>query len=260
MSINNLNDKKFLIFTGIGDNHQGEFLSWASEESNLYDRAVNYYGDSESFFVQVKEMKTEYTFKGKGEIWVNFAKNYDLFRSYEYVLVVDSDLFLKKNDIEDTFLMAYNNKWTACQWSRHENSHGIFVPLYKQMPNSTTRMTNFIEMCFMMVSKDLLSLLVKKYNELNLEWGEGIDFILSNVALENKLLPFYIIDKYSFYNPHPFEKPNGREIDFGTNSITSSRLKQINEIMNSNRQYFRINRTVECDGIKLNRYNGCIKK
>lgn len=248
-----LNKKKFLIFTGAGDTHQGEFLSWCSAESALYDRAVNFYGDDETVYRNIKELNPEYLFKSKGDIWNNFVKQYSLFQLYSYVLIVDSDLYLNRGELEDTFLIATSNNWSACQWSRNPESFGLFVPLYKQSGDRLHRVTNFIEMCFMLIRIDLLDLFVKKYKGLDLEWADGIDLVLSNVALNNKLLPFYIIDKYSFYNPYPREKVNGRELDFETKSTFETRFEKLKKIMESDKKYFRINMIVECDGVKLSR-------
>ena len=58
----------------------------------------------------------------------------------------------------------------------------------------------------MIIRKDLLKLLVDKWFELELEYSTSIDIVLSNVAYNNDMLPFYIIDDYTIFNPHPTQK------------------------------------------------------
>lgn len=225
----------FLIFTGVG-NVSDDYLSWAKEPSNIYDRAINYYKENNN-----QNLTVEYTFKNKGMIWENFVKNYHMFKNYKYVLIVDSDIKLNPKQIEETFLMAESNNWPACQWSRDPKSFGYYVEKYKQNTNTEVRKTNFIEMNFMMIRKDVLEDLVLEWNTLNLKWSTGIDLILSNLALTKNYLPFYILDRYTFYNPWPNEKSKGREIDGVTETDTKNRLKPVLDIMNKNPQKYKIN-------------------
>jgi hypothetical protein len=44
--------------------------------------------------------------KSKGMIFTNFVQFYDLFKNYEYILIVDSDLDIRPDEIEKTFLNA----------------------------------------------------------------------------------------------------------------------------------------------------------
>ena len=231
--------KKFLIFTGMGD-YDHDLCSWLDYKSDVYDRAVFYYGSNNKIYDQILEKNTEYFFKRKGMIWENFAYHYRYFKDYDYVLVVDSDLKMNSKDLEDTFKIAESNNWPACQWSRDKNSYGNFVPLYIQHLDKKIRTTNFIEMLFMMIRKDLCKNLVKHWNELDLQYATGIDFLLSNVALWNKNLPFYIVDKYKFYNPHPKDKKNGREINSVTKTDGVIRMKKLASIMNDNPKKYKI--------------------
>lgn len=249
-------NKKFLIFTGVGD-FENQFKSWAENKSDYYDRALFYYGESSDRFDNLKSLNLEYILKNKGMIWENFVVYFELFEHYEYVLIVDSDLELNFKDVEETFLMAEKNNWTACQWSRDKNScGGTFSKLFFQEEGGGVRVTNYIEMLFMLLRKDVVKDLVEEWKSLNLKWSEGVCFILSNLALRKKYLPFFIIDKFKFYNPHPHDKNNRREIDAVTNTTTQERQRKLEEIFNSDKKKYRINFVLQCGGKKISRITG----
>ena len=64
--------------------------------------------------------------------------------------------------------------------------------------------------------------------------------MLSNVAYNNDMLPFYVIDDYTFYNPHPHEKVNSREIDSATKTTWYDRQQKLITHMVNNPDYWRI--------------------
>jgi hypothetical protein len=228
--------KEFLIFSGVGDN-ENQWQSWCNR-SNLYDSVVFYYGDDVKRFNEIKTINPS-CFKSKGMIWGNFAENYNKFKHYKYILIVDSDLDLSPLHLEDTFKRAKNNNWPACQWSRDKNSYGYFNKIYIQNKNILTSKTNFIEMLFMMINQELISELVEKWNQLELKYSTGIDFMLSNIALNSNKLPFYITHKYYFYNPSPSDKGR-REIDCVLNTTFEERTKKLFKIMDQDKGYWRI--------------------
>jgi hypothetical protein len=133
-------------------------------------------------------------------IFTNFVKFYKHFKDYKYVLIIDSDLELKPKEIEDAFLQAQKNQWSGCQFSRAEHSYGVFQPLY-QTRNQNIRETNFIEMLFMLLRKDILKELVYTFQQANLIYSSGVDLILMNIAYKKKYPPFIIFDNYTIYNP-----------------------------------------------------------
>ena len=245
--------KNFLVFSGVGDNGN-QYLSWAKNKSNIFDRCVFYYGENLEEYKKILEYNFEYIFMKKGMIWSNFADKYNSFdfQKYKYILIIDSDLEINQKDLEDTFELAQLNNWSACQWSRDEKSFGYYVNIYKQDKNKNFRKTNFIEMLFMMIRKDLVEDLVKEWFELKLDYATGIDLVLSNIALRTKKLPFYIVDKYKFYNPWPENKNNIREIDTITNSNTEIRLSKLHCIIKNDRKKYRIfNDNIQCENKQL---------
>ena len=243
--------KKYLIFSGVGDSSD-EFLSWCTHKSDIYDRAIFYYGDDKEKYNKLQDLDTEYIYKSKGMIWQNFAKKYNFFKDkdYDYVLLVDSDLDLNYKDLEDTFKIAHSNNWSMCQWSRDPAGYGFFNDLYSNNKGKYSK-TNYIENLFVLIRKDFLELSVKKWNELNLEWSTGADFIIANVGLNNKMLPYYILNDYTFYNPHPHDKKNGREIDVVTNTNYFQRTEKLRKIMSDDPKYYRINNVIQCDNKKI---------
>lgn len=247
-----MNKKKFLIFTGVGDN-ENQYQSWALNKSEVFDRAVFYYGENEERYKKILSHNTEFCFKKPGMIWSNFVHNYADFNDYDYVLVVDSDLYLNPNELEITFELAKKNNWSACQWSRDEKSYGWFINLFKQDKSKKYRKTNFIEMIFLMLRKDVCKDLVFEYQKLELIYSTGIDLLLSNIALEKNYFPFYIIDEYKFYNPHPNEKKNKREIDVITNTHGGTRMAKLRLHFSKDTSKYKITHAFhfECDNKKF---------
>tara|TARA_E500000178_G_C16977757_1_gene734226 strand:+ start:225 stop:1712 length:1488 start_codon:yes stop_codon:yes gene_type:complete len=235
--------KKYLIYSGAGD-HEEQWLSWAENESSVYDRAMNFYGDDEQVYEKIQSLNLTFTAKGKGTIFTNFANHYEHFKDYEYVLLVDSDLVVKPSEIEEAFERANRNQWSACTFSRDGNDYGFFAKFY-QTTGSGIRICNYFEMGFTIVRQDLLKLLIDKWFELELEYSDGIDLIMSNVAHNNNMLPFYVIDDYTFYNPHPTEKKNSREIDAVTQTTWYDRQKKLIEHMLQDPEYWRIGEYIQ---------------
>ena len=230
--------KKYLIYSGAGD-HESQWLSWAENESSVYDRAMNFYGDDEKVYEKIQSLNLTFTAKGKGTIFTNFANHYEHFKDYEYVLLVDSDLIVKPNEIEEAFERANTNQWSACTFSRDGNDYGFFAKFF-ETTGKGVRECNFFEMGFTIVRQDLLKLLIDKWFELELEYSDGVDLMLSNVAYNNDMLPFYVIDDYTFYNPHPHEKVNSREIDSATKTTWYDRQKKLITHMIDDPKYWRI--------------------
>jgi hypothetical protein len=247
-----MNKKDFLIFTGVGDN-EDHYQSWALNKSEVFDRALFYYGENEERYTKILSNNTEHCFKKPGMIWSNFVHNYINFSNYSYVLVVDSDLRLNPKDLELTFQLAKENNWTACQWSRDEKSFGLFVNLFKQDISKKYRKTNFIEMIFLMLRKDVCADLVLEYKKLELVYSTGVDLLLANLALEKNYLPFYVVDEYKFYNPHPREKINSREIDTVTKTHGGIRMKKLIDHFSKNQSKYKIRNAshFECDNKKF---------
>lgn len=248
-------NKKFLIFSGIGDN-ENQFMSWAGNKSDIYDRAFFYYGSNKLRKKELTSIKPEYFFELKGMIWENFCKLYkEFFSSYEYVLIVDSDLHVPQKDIENTFMFFDKKKYYAGTWSRCGEDFGKFVQFFsinkKYRPVSKS---NFIEMLFMIIKKELIELTIEKWSELNLKYSTGIDIVLSNVANNNGMLPFAVINFYEIYNPYPQEKPFGRELDrvFGKDDEYNNRIFTLNQTLEKD-EYFKLIYTFQIDDYKISR-------
>lgn len=234
-----MSNKKLLIFTGVGD-HEDHFLSWAKNQNFKFDRALNYYGTDETRLNQIQDYQPEFFYSNTGEIWTNFCRNFQDYDDYDYYLIVDSDLILDPSHLEETLSYVIDHGVNGSTWSRSKDSYGYFTPLFlPRQINSPIYFSNWIEMCFMLLTKDLVKKTMKKWGELDLQWCGGIDFVVSNIALENDMLPFVIFNNYLFRNVPPSEKANGREIDHATNSTVSERLFRVMDLI-ENDDFFRI--------------------
>lgn len=232
-------NKDLLIFTGVGDN-EDHFLSWAETVDNRFDRAVNYYGNNEQRLDLLRSKKFEFLYHSKGMIWENFYKNFHHFDGYNYYLIVDSDLFLDVSNIGKSLDYMKDNCTHGSSWSRTSDSYGYFTPLFlPRKIQEEVYYSNWIEMCFMLLSNELTTKTVNKWKELGLSWSTGIDFVVANVAAENNMLPFSNFNNFFFKNLHPCEKKNGREIDMVTDSNTEERLKDIFNLMKKDK-FFQI--------------------
>lgn len=220
-------NKDLLIFTGAGDN-EDHFLSWAETTDTRFDRAVNYYGTDEQRTDFLRSKQFEFFYHTKGMIWENFYKNFHQYDGYSYYLIVDSDLLLDVENIGKSLDYMRTNKIHGSAWSRTDDSYGYFTPLFlSRKISEDVYYSNWIEMCFMLLSNELTAKTVNKWRELELSWSTGIDFIVANTAAENTMLPFSIFNNCLFRNLHPCEKKNGREIDIITNSTVEDRLADI---------------------------------
>lgn len=241
-------NKKFLIFSGVGDN-ENHFFSWYENKSNIYDRAIFYYGDKKQRKEEVLKNDPEYFFELKGMIWSNFVKLYEKhFIDYEYVLIVDSDIVVPQKDIENTFFLFQKKQYYAGTWSRSGNDFGYFVPFFSMFKKTrAVSKSNFIEMLFMIIKKELIELTIEKWLTLNLDHSTGIDLVLSNVAYNNNMLPFHVINFYEIYNPFPEEKPMGREIERILDIPQSKRIEIIDNLLEKD-EYFKIQNIINMDG------------
>lgn len=245
--------KKYLIFSGAGD-HEKQFYSWFKDKSQVYDRALNYYGDNQDVSKEYQSYNPEFFFEGKGMIFENLIKHYDNFKDYEYVLVVDSDLELNSTQLEHTFQIVTTYNLSGCTWSRTPGGYGYFNGLYETTNTDSLYPTNYMEMNFMMLSNSLLEKVIEKIKPFNLKWFTGIDQFIPAVAYNEGMWPLYFLDKYHFYNPHPEDKSNRREIDEGTGASFETRYKPMLNIFINNPEYFSISKGAQARDKTITNY------
>lgn len=233
--------KKYLIFSGAGD-YDRNFYSWYTVKSNVFDRALNYYGDSTEISQEYQTFNPEFYFENKGMIFENLIKNYTLFKDYEYILIVDSDLELDPLQLEESFKICSFHKLPGCTWARTPGGFGHFNSLYETTGTDNIFPTNFMEMNFMILNNILLEKTIEKIKPYRLKWYTGIDQFIPAVAFNEGMWPLYFIDKFHFYNPHPRDKSNLREIDRGTGVSFEDRYRPMLEIFLRNPEYFKISK------------------
>ena len=231
----------FLVFTSAGDSSDG-FLSWLAvpKKYRSYNTAVVYYGNDDDRWEIIKK-HADYSWRHTGFVWLNFITHYQELSEYMYTLITDDDLSVSYNNMNAIFSFSRKNNATALQLSKDPSSRGSYT-MFHQNPDVDYRECNFIEQCFTLIRKDLLRLTIDKWMLFELSYGFGSDIVLSNTALENKMLPFITLDKYSYYNPHETEKPRGREIEagYGGRKGFEGRVIQIEDAIRNNPDFFKI--------------------
>ena len=236
--------KDYLIFTSAGDSVDA-FFSWMDVPINkrVYNTAVVYYGNNDARWEQIKN-SADYSWRHDGFVWTNYVKHRQELTGYKHSLIIDDDLKLEVSQINETFNFARKNNTTGLQYSKDKKSWGVFT-MFHQQKGIEYRECNYIEQCFMVIRDDLLQSLVDKWEKFGLEHVTGVDIVLSNLALEKGMLPFITLDKYKYYNPHPHDKPRGREIAAGYKvaDAFTNRVAKFETVVKKNPGFFKIGPT-----------------
>lgn len=233
--------RPYLVFTSAGDSSDA-FFDWleVSKKYRSYNTAVVYYGNDNSRWERIQKY-ADHSWRHPGFVWTSFIRYYPELKNHLYSLIIDDDLKISAEVINKVFGFARRKGASALQLSHDAKGH-ISYPLFSQNPSLHYRECNFIEQCFMMIKNDLLGMLVEKWKAFNLVHVTGVDIVLANVARQNNMLPFIMLDKFSFYNPHPHEKPNGREIEqaYKTSEKFHQRLDKLKTLIKENPDFFQI--------------------
>lgn len=231
----------YLIFTSAGDSTDA-FCSWlmVPKSKRTYDTAVVYYGNDEETW-QLIQSSADYSWRHPGFVWTSFVDHYDEVKDYSYSLIIDDDLDLSSEIMDKTFSFARRKDATGLQLSKDKSSWGAYT-MFHQNQDVEYRECNFIEQCFMIIRSDLLKMLVGKWKELELTHVTGVDIVLANVARQNNMLPFITLDKFFYYNPHPYDKVAGREIEraYKDTKAFEKRIGQLEKAVASDPTFFRI--------------------
>jgi GR25 family glycosyltransferase involved in LPS biosynthesis len=235
-------DKKdYLIFTSAGDSVTG-FFSWLNVPNNkrIYNTAVVYYGKDDERWEQI-QVAADYSWRHEGFVWTSFVEHYEELKDYKHSLILDDDLKLEVSQLNETFNFAKKKNTTGLQYSKDPRSWGVFT-VFHQNRGKEYRECNYIEQCFMLIRQDLLEALVDKWKEFALKHVTGVDIVLSNLALQKNMLPFITLDKYKYYNPHPHDKPRGREIAAGykTADAFKKRVSEFEQVVRQNPGFFKV--------------------
>lgn len=240
-TLDTVDKKDYLIFTSAGDSVDA-FFSWMDVPINkrIYNTAVVYYGKDDARWEQIKN-SADYSWRHDGFVWTNYVEHREELTGYRHSLIIDDDLKLEVSQINETFNFARKNNTTGLQYSKDKKSWGVFT-MFHQQKGKDYRECNYIEQCFMLIRDDLLQFLVDKWKEFALEHVTGVDIVLSNLALEKDMLPFITLDKYKYYNPHPSDKPRGREIAAGykVEDAFTNRVAKFETVVKENPEFFKI--------------------
>ena len=205
---------KVCIYTSIGDNID-KFITYYQQFRLLgIDLYLNFYGDSDIAHNTIScyskwhsRIKTS-----KFPSLKNCYLNSDI-SQYDYVYVFDDDFIIK--DFNNTLgyisniphMMSNHNIDVASP--SHSTDGRISHDIMKPHPgNYSLRITNFVEMSYVIFSKSALSKYMFHYDGELKGWGN--DWWYLNVLECNTLQNCAIFDNICFINPHPNKKPSGQ--------------------------------------------------
>ena len=203
---NEREDKRLLVFSSVGDSCDA-YESWLPGRE--YTVAVAYYGDSAERFGTISE-KVDLCFWSRGSKFQNFYRFGSRGR-YDCSFVVDDDIEISSGDIMRCFrLMAETGAPVGSP--AHDPQGRISWPIMVAPRRSCLRISNFVEMTAMFLSREAASTAMRAYapyRELLVGWG--IDFIISS-ACYTEAEPFVIFDEVRIVNPRS-RRGGGREIE-----------------------------------------------
>ena len=227
---------KFLVFSSVGDSTKN-YWSWL-KNNEKFDTAIVYYGNNEETWKLIKKNST-ISIRDSGYTFQLLNKYFSLFDLHSQYLVVDDDLFMDLEEVFNTFIFMEKRKCPASSWSRNAASHGFFDYAITKNTKSIYN-TNFIEQGHVFIAGDVLRefLVFCKMHDLD-KIIVGWDILLTNFSIYKGLGDFKILDFYQYYNPHPNEKANGREIDKGNNGF-EARSKPLKNFIDTNQHFFKM--------------------
>jgi hypothetical protein len=226
----------FLVFSSVGDSTTN-YHSWL-KKNEKFDIAIIYYGSSEETWEFIKKNAT-ISVRDSGYVFPLLNKHFKLFHSYSQYLIIDDDIFVDLEEISNTFILMEKRKYSASSWSRNPKSHGFFDYAVTKNTKAVYR-TNFIEQCLIFIAGDILRkfIIFCKTQSLG-NIITGWDILFSNFAIQAGAGDLKILDFYQYYNPHPNEKTNGREIDRGNDGF-EARSKPLKDFIRTNPDFFKM--------------------
>ena len=238
--------KKNLVFSSVGDktNFINNWLSHKNEKN--FDLWVIYYGKNTS---DLYKDDVDYWERRKGSKMQNFHyiwnKYRDLILTYDRFFILDDDIEFNTYDINECFRISKQYNLWMLQPSFHGDSK-ISHKITKKQNNSLLRYSNFVEINTPLISKEVITDIMKMYCPSLTGWG--IDCMMSHILINKKgfnTKKIAILDKVSCVNPDEDKKGGGqREIV----------LLQPNIVRQEKWQYFKQKNKITFDIDQIKQY------
>jgi hypothetical protein len=198
-----------VVFSCVGDS-TAAYTSWLNSPQE-YDTAVVYYGNDDNIWDHISKTAT-ISWRHSGFVFPSLQMHFHQLQGYDNFLITDDDLHLKPERIKRSFDILELGYSEALSWSRDLKSNEHFNHLRSEETGHLF-CTNFLEQTMVFITKRLLKKLLNKASELEGQIIAGWDLLLANLAANTGEPPFLLLDFYSVYNPPPWKKPYGREIE-----------------------------------------------
>jgi hypothetical protein len=146
---------------------------------------------------------------------------------------------MSSEEILNTFTLMQKRQYPGSSWSKDPKSYLSYS--YAITKNTKTiYSTNFIEQGQVFIPGNVLKEFIIFCKNHSLENViTGWDILFSNFVIHSKLGDLKILDFYQFYNPHPNEKTNGREIDRGNKGF-EDRSNPLKQFITTNPDFFKM--------------------
>tara|TARA_B100000073_G_scaffold11427_2_gene9565 strand:+ start:3363 stop:6806 length:3444 start_codon:yes stop_codon:yes gene_type:complete len=210
--IKSFTQKSNLLFSSVGDNTSAP-EKWRSPSASYDIIQARYCGE-------ITEYDLFFNKAGKFQNLLRWVReNNDIFKTYEYILVLDDDIALSPTEIELLFQNAkiHNAVVSSPSFDPVKGKISPTLDIMANVAGSKLRRTNYVEVTAPLFEARALEKFLNFYetHAKNLV-GWGIDHLYRHV-LWCPEKPFYIFDCVIAVNPRDQDKPmgekGGREID-----------------------------------------------
>jgi hypothetical protein len=193
--------RRNLVVVRAGDNSLHPRWLEGNGERN-WDCVVSYFGDEPNLFRVDDVIRID----GRGPKWQGlhdvFIKSPDLLQDYEYILLPDDDLLMRKDDINRLFEICGTHKFEVCHPTLTWDSYySHFITL--RNTGTLLRYTNFVELMAPCLSKRVLNETVGYFG--NTVSGWGLERAWAKLAGPMKMA---VIDEVTVRHTRPIGGPN----------------------------------------------------
>jgi len=177
---------------------------WYDANTAEFDLLLNYYNPT-----GFDANEGDYVFSQVGTKFTAFAKLYAqyeaMFNSYEYVYLLDDDIYIDTHAINTMFDLCIRNQAAGAQPSLTQNSHCIWPVFFNQ--GTGIRQVNGVEIMMPVLSRELMRQCAPTFFES--VSGFGLDLYISKLVQEHLSGKLYVFDTVQAVHDKPIDDSGG---------------------------------------------------